>query len=283
MELFYSSDIEGGICRLDQDESGHCVKVLRHRSGDEISVIDGCGTLYRCRITSDSPKGVEAMVLSSEEGWGGHPYHLHMAVCPTKNNDRYEWFAEKACEIGMDEVSPVIGEHSERRVFKTARIGKILVSAAKQSLKAAVPVVNEPVSVKEFIETHGRRSFDYAQEDRGNGQDDSGNGQEDSRNAQEDRGNGQEDSRNGQEDRVLRMIAYCFEDERVPRRSIREVLEGFDGSEITILIGPEGDFSRSEAELALAHGFIPVHLGSSRLRTETAALTAVSAVYFHHL
>ena len=276
MELFYSSDIEGGICRLDQDESGHCVKVLRHRSGDEISVIDGCGTLYRCRITSDSPKGVEAMVLSSEEGWGGHPYHLHMAVCPTKNNDRYEWFAEKACEIGMDEVSPVIGEHSERRVFKTARIGKILVSAAKQSLKAAVPVVNEPVSVKEFIETHGRRSFDYAQEDRGNGQDDSGNAQEDSRNAQEDSGN-------AQEDKVLRMIAYCFEDERVPRRSIREVLEGFDGSEITILIGPEGDFSRSEAELALAHGFIPVHLGPSRLRTETAALTAVSAVYFHHL
>ena len=269
MELFFSRDIDGGICRLDQDESGHCVKVLRHRSGDEISVIDGCGTLYRCRITSDSPKGVEAMVLSSEEGWGGHPYHLHMAVCPTKNNDRYEWFAEKACEIGMDEVSPVIGEHSERRVFKTARIGKILVSAAKQSLKAAVPVVNEPVSVKEFIETYGRRSFDYAQ-------DDSGNGQEDRRNAYEDSGN-------AQEDKVLRMIAYCFEDERVPRRSIREVLEGFDGSEITILIGPEGDFSRSEAELALANGFIPVHLGPSRLRTETAALTAVSAVYFHHI
>lgn len=276
MELFYSSDIEGGICRLDQDESGHCAKVLRHRSGDEISVIDGCGTLYRCRITSDSPKGVEAMVLSSEEGWGGHPYHLHMAVCPTKNNDRYEWFAEKACEIGMDEVSPVIGEHSERRVFKTARIGKILVSAAKQSLKAAVPVVNEPVSVKEFIETHGRRSFDYAQDDSRNAQEDSGNAQDDSRNAREDSGN-------GQEDKVLRMIAYCFEDERVPRRSIREVLEGFDGSEITILIGPEGDFSRSEAELALAHGFIPVHLGPSRLRTETAALTAVSAVYFHHI
>ena len=269
MELFYSSDIEGGICRLDQDESGHCVKVLRHRSGDEISVIDGCGTLYRCRITSDSPKGVEAMILSSEEDWGGHPYRLHMAVCPTKNNDRYEWFAEKACEIGMDEVSPVIGEHSERRVFKTARIGKILVSAAKQSLKAAVPVVNEPVSVKEFIETHGRGSFDCAQDDSGH--------------TPEDSGNVQEDSGNVQKDKVLRMIAYCFEDESVPRRSIREVLEGFEGSEIIILIGPEGDFSHSEAELALAHGFIPVHLGSSRLRTETAALTAVSAVYFHNL
>lgn len=252
MELFYSRDIAGGICRLDQDESGHCVKVLRHRCGDEISVIDGCGTLYRCRITSDSHKGVEAMVLSSEEGWGSHPYRLHMAVCPTKNNDRYEWFAEKACEIGLDEVSPVIGEHSERRVFKTSRIEKILVSAAKQSLKASVPSVNEPVSVKDFILEHGDSS----------------------------------DDRPGLS---LKMIAYCFEDERVPRRSIMDVLheyslpDGSDCPEIIILIGPEGDFSHAEAELALAHGFIPVHLGASRLRTETAALTAVSAVYFHNL
>lgn len=238
MELFYSRDIDGGICRLDQDESGHCVRVLRHKAGDEISVIDGCGTLYRCRITSDSHKGVEAMVLDKTDDWGSHPYRLHMAVCPTKNNDRYEWFAEKACEIGLDEISPVIGEHSERRVFKTARIEKILVSAAKQSLKGSVPVVNEPVSVKEFIKNN-----------------DSG----------------------------LKLIAYCFEDERVPRRSIKEVLQGYEGTDIAILIGPEGDFSRDEAELAIANGFIPVHLGDSRLRTETAALTAVSATYFRYM
>ena len=242
MELFYSQDISGGICRLDQDESGHCIKVLRHRSGDEISVIDGCGGLHRCRIISDSPKGVEASVLSSEPDWGGHPYRLHMAVCPTKNNDRYEWFAEKACEIGLDEISPVIGEHSERRVFKTARLEKILISASKQSLKAAVPVVHEPMSVRDFILAHG-----------------------------------------GDRSHSLRLIAYCFEDENVPRRSIKEVLSGFEGSEIVVLIGPEGDFSRAEAELALANGFIPVQLGNSRLRTETAALTAVSAVYFRHL
>ena len=238
MELFYSRDIDGGICRLDQDESGHCVRVLRHKAGDEISVIDGCGTLYRCRITSDSHKGVEAMVLDKTEDWGAHPYRLHMAVCPTKNNDRYEWFAEKACEIGLDEISPVIGEHSERRVFKTARIEKILVSAAKQSLKGSVPVVNEPVSVKEFIKNN-----------------DSG----------------------------LKLIAYCFEDERIPRRSIKEVLQGYEGTDIAILIGPEGDFSHDEAELAIANGFIPVHLGDSRLRTETAALTAVSATYFRYM
>ena len=239
MELFYSRDIDGGICRLDKDESGHCAKVLRHRCGDEIAVIDGCGTLYRCRITCDNPKGVEAMVLSSEESWGGHPYSLHLAVCPTKNNDRYEWFAEKACEVGVDMISPIIGEHSERRIFKTARLEKILVSAAKQSLKAAVPVVNEPVSVKEFIRS--------------------------------------------QEGQALKMIAYCFEDESVPRRSIKEVLEGYEGTEILVMIGPEGDFSKEEAQMALEAGFIPVHLGASRLRTETAAVTAAEAAYFRYM
>ena len=241
MELFYSRDIEGGICCLDQDESGHCIKVLRHRSGDEISVIDGCGTLYRCRITADSPKRVEAMVLDYVENWGGHPYRLHLAVCPTKNNDRFEWFAEKACEIGFDVLSPVFGDHSERKVLKTSRVEKILVSAAKQSLKAAVPQVNEPVSVKEFIKEAS------------------------------------EDSES------LKLIAYCFEDERVPRRSIKEVLNSFEGTDITVMIGPEGDFSRAEAEAALAAGFIPVHLGESRLRTETAALTAAASVYFRYM
>ena len=146
-----------------------------------------------------------------------------------------------ACEIGFDELSPIIGEHSERKVLKIQRAEKILVSAAKQSLKAAVPAVNEPVSVKEFIKS--------AAEDSGS----------------------------------LKLIAYCFEDERVPRKSIKEVLEAYKGSDITVMIGPEGDFSRSEAEAALAAGFIPVHLGESRLRTETAALTAAASVYFRYM
>ena len=240
MELFYSQDIAGGIVRLNQDESGHCIKVLRHRCGDEISVIDGCGTLYKCKITSDSHMGVEAMVLESANDWGCHPYKLHLAVCPTKNNDRYEWFAEKACEIGFDTLSPVIGEHSERRVLKTQRVEKILVSAAKQSLKAAIPIVNEPVSVKEFIQK-------VADCD------------------------------------ALKLIAYCFEDEQHPRRSIKQVLESYEGSTIIVMIGPEGDFSKEEAEMALAAGFVPVHLGDSRLRTETAALTAAAGVYFRYM
>lgn len=240
MELFFSQDIEAGIIRLNQDESGHCIKVLRHRCGDEISVIDGNGTLYRCRISSDSHKAVEAVIIDCEEGWGGHQYCLHLAVCPTKNNDRYEWFAEKACEIGFDTLSPIIGDHSERRILKTARVEKILVSAAKQSLKAAVPVVNEPVSVKDFIKANACAEG-------------------------------------------LKLIAYCFEDDRCPRRSIREVLGEYKGIDITVMIGPEGDFSKEEAELALAAGFIPVHLGASRLRTETAALTAAAAAYFRYM
>lgn len=241
MELFYSRDIEGGICQLDKDESTHCIKVLRHRAGDEISVIDGCGTLYKCRITSDSHKGVEAVVLSTTERWGSHNYHLQMAVCPTKNNDRYEWFAEKACEIGLDEIFPVIGEHSERKILKTPRIEKILISAAKQSLKATIPTIHEPLSVTEFIQ-----SCDKSPD-------------------------------------TLRLIAYCFEDERIPRRSIKEVLNEYSANKIIILIGPEGDFSKAEADTALANGFIPVHLGESRLRTETAALTAAASVYFRYM
>ena len=240
MELFYSQDIEGGTCRLDHDESGHCIKVLRHRCGDEISVIDGRGTLYRCRIISDSHKEVVAQIIDSVQDWGGHPYNLHLAVCPTKNNDRYEWFAEKACEMGFDELSPIIGDHSERRTLKTQRVEKILISASKQSLKAAVPVVNEPVSVKEFITANA-------------------------------------DS-NG-----LKLIAYCFDDERVPRRSIKDVLVGYEGTDVTVMIGPEGDFSHEEAELALQAGFIPVHLGASRLRTETAAIAAAAAAYFRYM
>lgn len=238
MELFYSSDIEGGYLRLNAEESVHCVKVLRHREGDCISVIDGEGTLYSCILTDASPKGAEARIESSETGWGGHPYRLTLAVCPTKNNDRYEWFAEKATEVGVDVIAPVIGDRSERKVFKTERIRKILVSAAKQSLKAAVPEVLEPLSVREFI---AGCPFD-----------------------------------------ALKLIAYCFEGE-VPRTSVKAALDGFDGREIIIMIGPEGDFSPEEAAAAIAAGFVPIHLGSSRLRTETAAVTAAEAAYFRFM
>ena len=241
MEIFYTSDIAGGILNLGEEESQHCIKVLRHRAGDEISVIDGEGTLFRCRIISDSAKGASAEILECFPDWGGHPYRLEMAVCPTKNMDRYEWFAEKACEIGLDSIVPVIGEHSERKVLKPQRLEKILLSATKQSLKGRIPQLKEAVSVKDYI-----GSFRDVPD-------------------------------------RMKLIACCFEDDSHPRISIRQALadmpEKCQG--ISVLIGPEGDFSAEEAALAMKCGFIPVHLGPSRLRTETAALTAVFAVYSH--
>ena len=232
MEIFFSDDICDGRVRLDAEESGHCVRVLRHRPGDEISVIDGRGTLYRCALEIADAKGAEARVIEAQPGFGAHPYHLTMAVCPTKNIDRFEWFVEKATEIGVDVIAPVIGERSERRVLKTDRLRRLTLSAAKQSLKAAIPTVAEPQSVRDFILA--------APAD------------------------------------ALKLICYCFDD--VERKQIQQLLPA---REICILIGPEGDFSPEEAALARERGWIPVSLGESRLRTETAAVVAVTAVYLN--
>ena len=236
MELFYSAHIEDNRCTLELEEAQHCVKVLRHRMGDTIHVIDGKGTLYECILEEASPKVATARIVGTTTGWGAHSYNLTLAVCPTKNNDRFEWFVEKAVELGVDRIVPLIGDRSERKVYKTDRALRIALSAAKQSLKAAVPEIAEPVSVRDFI----------AGSDSG-----------------------------------LRLIAYCFEGE-TPRISIKDALACGE-KEITVLIGPEGDFSPEEAALAVAKGFIPVHLGPSRLRTETAGVTAAEAVYFTFL
>ena len=238
MEIFYAKEVNGRQVFLDQEESIHCVRVLRHRVGDEITVVDGLGTMMKCRLIDDSPKAAGAEVLESIEGWAGHPYSLTMAVCPTKNNDRFEWFVEKATEVGVDVISPIIGERSERKVFKTERSRKIALSAMKQSLKAKLPLIEEPLSVRDFII---------------------------------------------KADSGLKLICYCFEGE-AERKSIEDVLKGVtEGADITVMIGPEGDFSPEEARLAVENGFIPVHLGPSRLRTETAAVTAATAVYLHFI
>lgn len=239
MEIFWTEDIAGGICRLGEEESAHCVRVLRHRSGDRINIIDGHGTMYECTLVADSPKGAEARIEQAHHNWGGHPYDLTMAVCPTKNIDRYEWFAEKATEFGVDRIVPVIGEHSERKILKPERMNRILLSATKQSLKASIPELSDTTSVREFIESTAEKD-------------------------------------------ALKMIAYCFEDGQ-ERTSIREVLEKNDAKEVIVLIGPEGDFSREEADAAVAAGYVPVHIGESRLRTETAALASVSMVYYRNI
>jgi len=249
MELFYAYETDSRLCRLDADESGHCVRVLRHRVGDEIHVIDGLGTMYRCRLVDDNPKGAEAEVIEAFPGWGGHPYRLTVACCPTKNNDRFEWFVEKATEVGVDRIVPTIGDRSERKVYKTDRALRIALSATKQSLKARIPEIAEPLSVKDFICHSEPASFCHS---------------EPAEQAKE----------------SLKLIAYCFEGD-TKRISIQEALRAYDGTDVTVLIGPEGDFSPEEARLAIDHGYIPVHLGASRLRTETAAVLAATAVYLH--
>jgi len=234
MEIFYGNTAAGGLVTLDSEESTHCTRVLRHKAGDSIYVIDGSGSLFTCELLDADPKGASARIIEATPGFGAHPYRLHMAVCPTKNADRYEWFAEKATEIGVDSIVPVIGERSERRVLKTERLRRIVLSAVKQSLKGAFPRIWEPLSVSEFIKETPQDA--------------------------------------------LRLICYCFDGQkyRIPQLLAQS---GNSDKDIYILIGPEGDFSPAEAQLAQELGWIPVSLGDSRLRTETAAVVAATLVY----
>jgi 16S rRNA (uracil1498-N3)-methyltransferase len=239
MELFYSKTISDGGRVLDPDESGHCVRVLRHRRGDTINVVDGRGLLYRCTIVDDDPRGVVFDVDEWVENYGSHDYWLRMAVCPPKNADRFEWFAEKATEIGVDVITPLFGDYSERRVFKPERVERLLVSAAKQSHKGAIPQLDEALTVTEFLQ---------------------------------------------QDHEGLKLICYC--DEATGKIDIKEALRSQslplrEKPKVTIMIGPEGDFSRAEVALALERGWQPVSLGDSRLRIETAALVATAAVYLY--
>lgn len=225
---------------LSPEESAHCIKVLRHRAGDEVCVSGGDGNLYRCRVIDADLRGARLEIMSVEGGFGTHDYRLWMAVAPTKNADRFEWFAEKAVEMGVDRITPVLCAHSERKVYNHERGGRLVVAAAKQSLKGAVPHLDELTPFSRFIsETAdaGSRKF----------------------------------------------IAYCDSDIVSgcnTRISLAEATEMIRQSpDAVFLIGPEGDFSSEEIGMALDAGFLPLSLGPSRLRTETAALLCVASVY----
>jgi len=341
MEIFYSDDIQGSILRLPAEEAAHCVRVLRHRPGDRIEVIDGRGILYHCTLLDSDPVGtmkgggvkngqkcstphglgvggasknakndaapIVAQIDSAEPGWHSHPYRLTLAVCPTKNPDRYEWMAEKATEVGLDTLVPVIGDRSERKVLgKADRLGKILLSAAKQSLKGAIPTLAPSISVRDFIESCAADSA-HPQKGPKTSATPAFKGGLPTKTA-ENVGEMSRTSATPSIPATLRLIAYCS-DEVQPRASIMALLRDFWRAnpapalapaaatvpaantpaaatapatalpEIVVLIGPEGDFSPEEVRAAMAAGFIPVTLGSSRLRTETAAVTAAEAVY----
>ena len=223
MHIFYTPDIQTSH-ELPEEEAAHAIRVLRLQAGDEVTLTDGIGNFYRARISLVAHKRCLVDILETQPQpplWSGH---LHIALAPTKNMDRTEWFAEKATEIGIDEVTFLNCRYSERKVLKTERIAKILVSAVKQSLKARVPRLNEMTDFKTFI----RQPFQ------------------------------------GQ-----KFIAHCHEGKKTPLKDLVH-----KGEETTVLIGPEGDFSEEEVRLAEEAGFIPISLGPSRLRTETAALVA---------
>lgn len=224
MHIFYTPDI-ASTAELPEEESKHCVKVLRLAEGDELMLADGAGTFYHAVITLAHPKrcGVEIVeTIPAPSSWG---FHLHIAIAPTKNLDRMEWFAEKCTEIGVDAVTPLRCRFSERKELKIERLQKILISAMKQSLKAVCPHLDEMTDFKEFIST----PFDGD-----------------------------------------KYIAHCHDEgERV---SLAESYKS--GRNALILIGPEGDFSPEEVQMAIDNGFQPISLGDSRLRTETAGVVA---------
>lgn len=151
MHIFYEQELQGDAITLSQEESRHCLRVLRMRPGQEAIIVDGKGT--RCRAVLQDAGSREAIfaVAARKHQVGKRPFHLHMAVAPTKNIDRFEWFLEKATECGIDEVTPVICEKSERRIIKPQRLEKILVAAMKQSLRAFLPKLNAAIPLEEFL------------------------------------------------------------------------------------------------------------------------------------
>ena len=223
MHVFYTPDIQVSN-ELPEEEAQHCTRVLRLNIGDEITLTDGKGNFYQAEITAATNKRCQVAIKETRYREPLWPCHLHIAMAPTKNMDRNEWFAEKATEIGFDELTFLNCRFSERKVIKTERISKILVSAIKQSLKARLPKLNEMTDFHTFIQ----QDFE------------------------------------GQ-----KFIAHCYEGEK---KQLKEALT--PGEDALVLIGPEGDFSEEEVQKAIEHGFVPISLGKSRLRTETAALVA---------
>ncbi|MGJ3236951.1 16S rRNA (uracil(1498)-N(3))-methyltransferase [Marivirga sp.] len=223
MHLFYQSQLPE-LKNLDQEESKHCVKVLRMQNGDEINLIDGKGTFYQAKITNAHHKKCEFEIIETTQEEPSS-FHKHLAIAPTKNMDRMEWLIEKATEMGIDEVSFFQSFHSERKIIKIDRLEKKAISAMKQSLKAKKPILNELKAYKSILD-----------------------------NAKE----------------VNKFIAYVdFDNEIHLKNELDKV------TDTLILIGPEGDFTEEEVQMAISKGFKKVSLGKSRLRTETAALAAV--------
>lgn len=221
------------VDELPQDEATHAIRVLRLQPQDEIFLMDGCGAFYRAEITLVTNKKCMYNIvetLPQEPTWSGH---IHLAIAPTKMMERMEWMAEKATEIGFNELSFLTCRFSERTKLRVDRIDKIVVSAVKQSRKAWKPAVNDMIDFKSYIDAHTQG---------------------------------------------YRYICHCYDEfEKQDLFTLLSNIEKTDvDQDVVILVGPEGDFSADEVQYAIDHGFVSVTLGTSRLRTETAGLMAVT-------
>ena len=230
MQLFYDSNItETKEFSFDKEESKHIVRVLRKTDGDILHVTNGKGDLFTTEIMLASEKKCTVKIISVIKT-KPTDYHIHLAVAPTKMNERFEWFLEKATEMGVHEITTIICDRSERKIIKTERFEKIILSAMKQSLQYFLPKLNEPIAYKEFIKIKNEG---------------------------------------------LQLIAHC---EETNKKTLKSILK--PNQNATLLIGPEGDFSEKEIQLALENNFIAVSLGNTRLRTETAAIVACHSLIF---
>lgn len=227
VRYFYVPDAKNNN-ELPQEEATHALRVLRLKSGDEMFIMDGTGNFYHAEVSLATNKKCLYEIketLPQHKTWKGH---IHLAIAPTKNMDRIEWMAEKVTEIGFDELSFLNCMFSERKVLRTERIEKIVVSAVKQSRKPWKPIVNEMIPFKDFISMprEGRK-----------------------------------------------FIAHCYQE--IEKNDLFDIINK-EKENVTILVGPEGDFSIEEVRLAIENGYESISLGQSRLRTETAGLMAVT-------
>lgn len=223
MHLYYDPEITGTLYTLSREESSHCIRVMRGKKNDLVFLTNGKGNLFRAMIEDPHPNKCLLRIIEKTENPQPRPFHLHIAIAPTKQIERFEWFLEKATEVGIDEITPLLCERSERKILKPERLSRVLVSAMKQSVKTILPQLNPPTNFERFIQSSGQ----------------------------------------GQ-----KFLANCREEHVFLSDVTRP------GESITMLVGPEGDFTEDEIAQAENHGFNSVSLGKSRLRTETAGLSA---------
>lgn len=230
MNVFFCPEIKGKTAVLSSEESAHCIRVLRLNKGDKVQVIDGKGGFFNGSILLPDAKQCRIQLGEEIDHQKYRNFSIHIAIAPTKNIERFEWFVEKAVEIGVDMITPLLCHRSERRTLRTDRFQKLIIASMKQAMIPFLTKFNELTDYPKFINSITGSTYN-------------------------------------------RFIAHCDETER---KRLKDVLA--PRSNVIILIGPEGDFTPGEIELAISHSFVPVNLGNNRLRTETAGIIACHTV-----